>query len=82
MLKLSSFKPAPVVYSYFTYISYVSKAKNVRNTDGLNKFISSAAGEKLSAILTIDYLKARAKKGKRADFDKILKKGPAKGPLD
>ncbi len=60
------------------------KIREVAKKDGvsINQFISSAAGEKLSAILTVDYLKARAKKGKRADFDKILKKAPDRGPLE
>ncbi len=60
------------------------KIREVAKKDGvsINQFISSAAGEKLSAILTIDYLKARAKKGKRADFDKILKKIPGREPLE
>ena len=48
----------------------------------INQFISSAAGEKLSAILTVDYLKARAKKGKRTDFDKVLSKVPYREPLE
>lgn len=60
------------------------KIREVAKKDGvsINQFISSAAGEKLSAILTVDYLKARAKKGKRADFDKILKKVPDREPLE
>jgi len=48
----------------------------------INQFISSAAGEKLSAILTVDYVKARAKRGKRVDFDKVLSKVPDREPLD
>lgn len=40
------------------------KIREVAKKDGvsINQFISSAAGEKLSAILTVDYLKARAVK--------------------
>ncbi len=60
------------------------KIREVAKKDGvsINQFISSAAGEKLSAILTVDYLKARAKKGKRVDFDKVLKKVPDREPLE
>ncbi len=60
------------------------KIREVAKKDGvsINQFISSAAGEKLSAILTVDYLKSRAKKGKRSDFDKVLKKVPDREPLE
>ncbi len=60
------------------------KIQEIAKKDGvsINQFISSAAGEKLSAILTVDYLKARAKKGKIADFDKVLSKVPNREPLE
>ncbi|MCP5005210.1 MAG: toxin-antitoxin system HicB family antitoxin [Planctomycetes bacterium] len=48
----------------------------------INQFISSAAGEKLSAILAVDYLKDRAKRGKKADFDKVLSKVPDREPFE
>ncbi len=60
------------------------KIREVAKKDGvsINQFISAAAGEKLSAILTVDYLKERADKGKRADFDKEQKKVPDREPLE
>ncbi|MBC8552560.1 MAG: toxin-antitoxin system HicB family antitoxin [Candidatus Brocadiales bacterium] len=60
------------------------KIREVAKKDGvsINQFISSAAGEKLSAILTVDYIKARAKRGKHADFDKVLSKVPDREPLE
>jgi predicted DNA-binding ribbon-helix-helix protein len=42
----------------------------------INQFISSAAAEKISAIITVDYLKKEAKLGKKQDFEAILKKVP------
>ncbi len=61
-----------------------NKIREVAKKDGvsINQFISSAAGEKLSAILTVDYMKARAKRGKRTDFDKVLSNVPDREPLE
>ncbi len=42
----------------------------------INQFISSAAAEKISAIMTVDYLKKEAKLGKKKDFEALLKKVP------
>ncbi|MDE2216547.1 MAG: toxin-antitoxin system HicB family antitoxin [Planctomycetota bacterium] len=42
----------------------------------INQFISSAAAEKISAIMTVDYLEKEAKLGKKKDFEIILKKVP------
>ncbi len=54
------------------------KIKKIAKDDGvsINQFISSAAAEKVSAIMTIDYLKKEAKLGKRKDFEAILEKVP------
>lgn len=58
------------------------KIKEVAKEDGvsINQFISSAAAEKLSAIMTVDYLKKEAKSGSRNDFEAVLKKVPDVGP--
>jgi len=40
----------------------------------INQFISSAAAEKISAIMTVDYLKKEAKRGKRKDFEAIKRR--------
>ncbi|MBF8277488.1 MAG: toxin-antitoxin system HicB family antitoxin [Candidatus Brocadiaceae bacterium] len=42
----------------------------------INQFISSAAAEKISAMMTVDYLKKEAKLGKRKDFESLLNKVP------
>jgi len=57
--------------------------KEVAKTEGvsINQFISSAVSEKISALMTEDYLNSRAKKAKKDDFGKILSKIPNRKPL-
>jgi len=52
--------------------------KEQAKADGvsINQFLVTAAAEKLSALLTQDYLKEEANKGKREDFIKVLKAVP------
>ena len=40
----------------------------------INQFISTALAEKLSALMTREYLEARAKRGSRRKFDRALSK--------
>jgi len=40
----------------------------------INQFISTAVAEKLSALMTAEYLEARARRGNRAEFDAVLGK--------
>jgi hypothetical protein len=40
----------------------------------INQFITVALAEKLSALMTKDYLTARAKKGNRKAFERIMSK--------
>jgi uncharacterized protein (DUF433 family) len=47
-----------------------------RDEISVNQFIASAAAEKMASVLTLDYLKAEAAKGKRNDFKKFLKMVP------
>jgi len=47
----------------------------------INHFISSAVSEKISALMTEDYLKERAKKAKKTDFKKILARVPNRKPI-
>ncbi len=47
----------------------------------INQFISSAVSEKISALMTDDYLEKRAKRAKRRDFKKILAKVPSRTPI-
>ena len=46
----------------------------------INQFISTAVAEKMSALMTVDYLEERAKEGRREDFEAILAKIPAVEP--
>ncbi len=43
-----------------------------RDDVSVNQFIASAASEKMASVLTLDYLKSEAKKGKRSDFEHYL----------
>jgi hypothetical protein len=47
----------------------------------INQFISSAVSEKISALMTEDYLEKRAKRAKKRDFRKILAKVPSRTPI-
>ena len=42
----------------------------------MNQFINWVVSEKLSALLTVDYLKKRAEKGSRKEFEKIMANVP------
>ena len=45
-----------------------------RENISINQFVSSAVAEKLSALLTQEYLAERAKRGSRQKFRKALSK--------
>ena len=47
----------------------------------LDQLISSAAAEKLSALLTVDHLRQRALRAKREDFVAFLDASPDVPPL-
>jgi uncharacterized protein (DUF1778 family) len=47
----------------------------------INQFVSSAVAEKISAIMTEDYLNTRARRAKKSDFKKILNNVPNRKPL-
>jgi hypothetical protein len=47
----------------------------------LNQLISSAAAEKLAALMTEEYLAGRAKRGTRAKFDAAMRKVPKAPPI-
>lgn len=42
----------------------------------MNQLIALAVTEKMSALMTVDYLKERAKRGSREKFEAVLKKVP------
>jgi hypothetical protein len=52
------------------------KVKELANQDGtsINQFITSALAEKMSALLTEEYLKKRAAQGSRQKFEQALSK--------
>lgn len=57
--------------------------KEIAQQEGvsINQFISSAVAEKISAIMTEDYLKTRAKRARRAEFTTILDNVPHRKPI-
>ena len=40
----------------------------------MNQLISSAVGEKLASLLTLDYLRERGLQGKRSAYDRVLRR--------
>jgi predicted transcriptional regulator len=54
------------------------KMKELAEKEGvsMNQFITLAVSEKMSALLTVDYLKMRAGKADRKSFEKILSEVP------
>lgn len=46
----------------------------------INQFVTTAVAEKMSALMTEDYLEQRAKRGSRKAFDAVLKKVPDVAP--
>ncbi len=52
------------------------RLKEIADRDGvsINQFISTAVAEKLSALMTVEYLQERASRGDRARFDAVLAK--------
>lgn len=47
----------------------------------VEQLISSAAAEKLSAMLTVEHLRERGKNAKREDFEKYLAASPDVPPM-
>lgn len=58
--------------------------RKLANVDGIsiNQFISTAAAEKLAALMTVDYLEERAKRGTRQRFEAAFKRLPDVEPAD
>lgn len=48
----------------------------------INQFISTAAAEKLAALMTVEYLEERAKRGSREKFEAALARLPDVEPED
>jgi predicted DNA-binding ribbon-helix-helix protein len=47
-----------------------------RDDVSVNQFIASADSEKMASVLTLDFLKSEAVKGKRSDFEHYLSMVP------
>ncbi len=63
--------------SIHQHIREIAKKEGV----SINQFVSSAVSEKISAIMTEDYLKSRAERAKKSDFKKILDNVPKRKPI-
>ena len=61
-----------------------AKIKELSQAEGIsiNQFIVVAAAEKMSALLTEDYLSKEAEQGRREDFERFMKKVPDVEPED
>ncbi len=59
------------------------KVKELAERDdiSINQFIATAVAEKMAALLTLEYLEERAKRGNRATFERALAKIPDRPPL-
>lgn len=52
----------------------------LRDDISVNQFIAAAVSEKMASVMTLDYLKQEAAKGKRSEFDAfmaLVPNGPA-----
>ncbi len=58
------------------------RMKEMADKEGvsMNQFITLAVSEKVSSLLTVDYLKERAKRGDRKTFEELLEKVPDTEP--
>ena len=58
------------------------KIKELSKKEGvsMNQLVNSAVSEKVSAILTAEYLTARGEHGSRDEYDRVLSKVPDEEP--
>ena len=58
------------------------QVKELAESEGIsmNQFISLAVAEKMSALMTAEYLEERARSGSREKFDAVLEKVPEAKP--
>ncbi|MCY4149084.1 MAG: toxin-antitoxin system HicB family antitoxin [Gammaproteobacteria bacterium] len=64
--------------------SLYEQVKVLASQDGIsvNQFISSAVAEKMSALMTEEFLLARAKTGNEGEFYRVLSKVPPTDPSE
>ena len=57
--------------------------RDISTNDGvsINQFILAAVSEKISAIMTEDYIDARAKRARPGTLTRVLKRVPKRAPL-
>ena len=58
------------------------KARELAEQEGvsINQLVATALAEKLSALMTLEYLETRGKRGSRRKFDRVLKKVRDRAP--
>jgi hypothetical protein len=52
-----------------------------RDEVSINQFIATAVAEKAAALLTVEYLEARGRRGSRTQFNRILARVPNVPPM-
>lgn len=52
-----------------------------RDDVSINQFIATAVAEKAAALLTVEYLEARGRRGSRTQFDRLLARVPDVPPM-
>ncbi|HEV8357930.1 MAG TPA: toxin-antitoxin system HicB family antitoxin [Gemmatimonadales bacterium] len=52
-----------------------------RDDISINQFIATAVAEKMSALQTLDYLEARARRGDRTAYARALARVPDRAPI-
>ena len=52
-----------------------------RDDISINQFIAMAVAEKTAALITVDYLEDRGRRGNRALFDRLLARVPGVAPI-
>lgn len=65
-----------IPHSLHEQIRHLAKREGI----SINQFVASAAAEKMSALLTEEYIESRAKKGSVRKFEQVLKKVPDSEP--
>jgi hypothetical protein len=58
------------------------KVRELAKREGIsiNQFITTAVAEKLSALLTVEYLEERGKRGSRRKYERVLAKARNRTP--
>ena len=60
------------------------QVKKLAKSEGIsmNQFIALAVAEKMSALMTVDYLNERARRGSKEKFEAVLSKVHDREPLE